>query len=70
MTAKVALPDLRRARASTLDFKVLAAGDLFGEEGDIFERDVLVDADDFVRRCAQQIEETSAIIRSKDRVWL
>jgi hypothetical protein len=59
------------ARASTLDFKVRAAGDLFGEEGDISEVDVLVDADEqFVRRCAELIQEASSFIRSRERVWL
>ncbi len=59
------------ARGSSLDFKVRAAGDLFGEEGDISEVDVLVDADEqFVRRCAELIEEASNFIRSKERVWL
>jgi hypothetical protein len=59
------------ARASTLEFKVRAAGDLFGEEGDVSEVDVLVDADEqFVRRCAELIQEISNFIRSKEHVWL
>jgi hypothetical protein len=59
------------ARASALDFRVRAAGDWFGEEGDISEVDVLIDADEqFVGRCAQLIEEASAVIRSKEHIRL
>ena len=58
------------ARASTLDFKSERRR-FVREEGDISEVDILVDADEaLVKRCAQLIEETSAIIRSKDRIWL
>jgi hypothetical protein len=59
------------SRASGLDFNVRAAEDPFFEEGDVSEVDILVDVDDrFVRRCAQLIEDASAVIRTHEDAWL
>lgn len=58
------------ARVPLLDFKVRASNELFGEEGDVSEIDILVDADDkFVRRCARLIEEASIVIRAHEQEW-
>jgi hypothetical protein len=52
------------ARADKLEFKVRAADDYFGEEGDVSDVGILVDVDDqFVRRCAELIEQASEAIR-------
>jgi hypothetical protein len=51
-------------RADKLEFKVRADGDYFQEEGDVSDVGILVDADDqFVRRCAELIEQASEAIR-------
>lgn len=56
------------ARADKLEFKVRADGDHFHEEGDVSDVGILVDVDDqFVRRCAELIEEASEAIRSETR---
>jgi hypothetical protein len=53
------------ARADKLQFKVRADGDHFYGEGDVSDVGILVDADDqFVRRCAELIEQASEAIRS------
>ena len=52
------------ARADELEFKVRADGDHFREEGDVSDVGILVDANDqFVRRCAELIEQASEAIR-------
>jgi hypothetical protein len=57
-------------RAATLEFKVRAAGGHFCEEGDVSDVGILVDADDqFVRRCAEVIEQASDAIRSQEQAW-
>jgi hypothetical protein len=51
------------ARADKLEFKVRADGDHFHEEGDVSDVGILVDVDDqFVRRCAELIEQASEAI--------
>ena len=52
------------ARADKLEFKVRADGDHFHEEGDVSDVGILVDADDqFVRRCAELIEQAAEAVR-------
>ena len=52
------------ARADKLEFKIRAEGDHFYEEGDVSDVGILVDANDqFVRRCAELIEQASEAIR-------
>ena len=52
------------ARADELEFKVRADGDHFHEEGDVSDVGILVDADDqFVRRCAELIEQAAEAVR-------
>lgn len=56
------------ARADRLEFRVRADGDHFCEEGDVSDVGILVDVDDqFVRRCAELIEQASEAIRSEMR---
>lgn len=53
------------ARADKLEFRVRADGGHFYGEGDVSDLGILVDADDqFVRRCAELIEQASEAIRS------
>jgi hypothetical protein len=55
---------------SNLEFKVKAESASFFE-GDVSEVGVLVDANDqFVRRCAELIQEVLAVIYAKDGIWL
>jgi hypothetical protein len=50
-------------RADKLEFKIRAEGDHFHEEGDVSDVGILVDADDqFLRRCAELIEQASEAI--------
>jgi hypothetical protein len=52
------------ARADELEFKVGADGAHFHEEGDVSDVGILVNADDqFVRRCAELIEQASEASR-------
>ncbi len=55
-------------RISELEFKVKPPSDGFFSEGDVSEvTSVLIDVDDdFVARCAAVIEETLAVLRSKE----
>ncbi len=58
------------ARADKLEFKVRAAGNQFHEEGDVSDVGILIDADDqFVRRCAELIEQASDAIRAYEQRW-
>lgn len=51
------------ARADKLEFKIRANGDHFHGEGDVSDVGILVDVDDqFVRRCAELIEQASKAI--------
>ena len=55
--------DQLSAKRSVLEFKLMADGARFFQEGEMSEVNVLIDADDkFVRRCASLIEEISFII--------
>jgi hypothetical protein len=55
------------ARADKLEFKVRADGDHFHQEGDVSDVDILIDVDDqFVRRCAELIEQASEAIRLRE----
>jgi hypothetical protein len=59
------------ARSGEVEFKVKPPEEDFFHEGDVSEVGVLIDVDDgFVRRCAAVIEEVSAVLRSKERVWM
>ncbi len=59
------------ARSGEVEFKVKPPEENFFSEGDVSEVGVLIDVDDgFVRRCAAVIEEVSAVIRSKEPVWM
>lgn len=58
------------AKSAMLEFKVKAEDEAFFDEGDVSEIDVLVDADDrFVRRCAELIQESVGVIRTKEGSW-
>ena len=59
------------AKRDVLDFKVGAAGEPY-DEGDVSEVAVLIDADEnFVRRCAELIEQATNVIRANEEgVWL
>ena len=58
-------------RRSALDFRVRDPDDPFFQEGDVSEVDILVDVDDqFVLRCAELIEEASAVLRAHEDAWL
>jgi hypothetical protein len=59
------------ARAVKLEFEVKPQGEDFFYEGDVSEVDTLINVDErFVRRCAALIQEASAVIRSKEDVWI
>src|SRR4051794_13830366 len=56
------------AKASKLEFKVKPEGEPFFYEGDVSEVSVLIDVDEqFVRRCAELIQQVSSIMRF--RTW-
>jgi len=58
------------ARADKLEFKVRADGDHFHEEGDVSDVSILINADDqFVRRCAELIEQASDTIQAHEQQW-